>query len=271
MNKELIQNQPIKNESQSLSMAISGVVILLGISLVFFLNNRNNTPQEVAATATTINAALVVPAQVATDSVHIDQVTLPKAGFLAVRAIDNDRLGQIIEISQYLAGGNHTDINISLGDFYEGGEKLIVMAYEDSGGDKTFNDLDQPLTVNGVPLSVYVETGASVSASIVSNTGNADAMHTMGNTTMATVRYTDTGFEPKELSIQLGAMVQFANVSTKKMWVASNEHPGHSILPTFDQFQTGDQYTYVFDKAGTWEYHDHLNPTAVGVITVESK
>ncbi len=271
MNKEPTQNKVTKNQSQSLSMAISGVIILLGISVVFLLNSRNSTPEEIATTATTTNATLLVPAQVATDSVHIDQVTLPQAGFLAVRAIDNDRLGQIIEISRYLPAGTHYNITISLADFYEGEEELIVMAYEDTGGDKTFNDLDKLLLVNGVPLSTYVVTGAAVPASIVTSTENADAIHTMGSSAMATVRYMDTGFEPKELTIPLGTMVHFVNESEKEMWVASNEHPGHSILPTFDQFQTGDQYTYVFDKAGTWEYHDHLNPTAVGIIKVEAK
>lgn len=271
MNKEPTQNQPTKNASQSLSMAISGMVILLGISMVFFFNNRNGTTEEITTTATTTNAALVVPAQIATDSVHIDRVTLPIAGFLAVRAIDNDRLGQIIEISRYLTAGSHYNITISIADFYDGKGELIVMAYEDTGDDKTFNDLDQPYKVNDLPLSVYVRSGAPVPASIVTNTINADALHTMGSTTMATVRYTNTGFEPKELSVPLGAMVQYVNESDKQMWVASNEHPGHSILPTFDQFQTGDQYTYVFDKAGTWEYHDHLNPTAVGIIKVEAR
>ena len=271
MNKEPAQNQLTKNQSQSLHMAISGVVILLGIIIVFFLNNRNNTPDEVDTTATTINAELMVPAQVATDSVHIDQVTLPQAGFLAVRAIDNDRLGQIIEISQYLTAGTHDDITITLGDFYDGGEELIVMAYEDTGDDKTFNDLDQTLIVNGVPLSMYVRSGAPVPVSIVTNMGNTATMHTMGNSAIVTVRYTDMGFAPKELSVPLGATVHFVNESEKEMWVASNEHPGHSILPTFDQFQTGDQYMYVFDKIGSWAYHDHLNPTAEGVITVEAK
>ena len=115
MNKEPTQNKVTKNQSQSLSMAISGVIILLGISVVFLLNSRNSTPEEIATTATTTNATLLVPAQVATDSVHNDQVTLPQAGFLAVRAIDNDRLGQIIEIgntgyrfqTHFAVGGYH--------------------------------------------------------------------------------------------------------------------------------------------------------------------
>lgn len=250
---------------------ISVIVIIASVGIVAFLTTKEKSPSVLQTTVTSTEVSLVVSAQDATSSVNVDSVILPQAGFLAVRSIDNGRLGQIIEISKYLDAGTHADIKISLGDFYEGSEELIVMAYEDAGEDKVFNDLDRPLEVDGTPLSVYVATGVPVPSSITTNTGNADAVHTMGNSTMATVRYTDTGFEPKELSIPLGAMVHFVNESTKDMWVASNEHPGHSILPTFDQFMTGDQYVYVFDTVGGWKYHDHLNPTAEGVIIVEEK
>ncbi len=250
---------------------ISGVVIVAGIGIVFFLTTKDKPQTEIPVTETSTKTGLVVSAQVATSSVKVDLVTLPKAGFLAVRSIDSGRLGQIVEISRYLNVGSHTNIEIPLGDFYEGGDELIVMAYEDTGGDKIFNDFDQPLKVDGVPLSAYVATGASVPPSITTNTGDADAVHMMGNSAMATVRYTDSGFEPKELSVPLGTMVHFVNESTNDMWVASNEHPGHTDLPTFDQFMTGDQYVYVFDTTGSWRYHDHLNPTAEGVIAVEEK
>jgi len=254
-----------------MKMIISGVILIVVTGFIFFLVTEEKSSSEVPLTATSTEAKMTVSAQEATNAVNIDSVTLPKAGFLAIRSIDAGRLGQIIEISRYLSTGTHTDINISLGDFYEGGDELIVMAYEDAENDKVFNDFDQPLKIDGVPLSAYVATGASVPSSITTNTGNADAIHTMGNSSMATIQYTDTGFEPKELSVPLGAMVHFVNKSSKEMWVASNEHPGHTDLPTFDQFMTGDQYVYVFDTTGDWKYHDHLNPTAEGVIKVEVK
>lgn len=255
-----------------MKLIISGVVIVVGIGIFSFLTTKENSQSDMLSSTASIEASLVVSAQEVTSVVNVDSVTLPEAGFLAVRSIDDGRLGQIIEISQYLNVGTHTDINISLGDFYEGNKELIVMAYEDAGEDKVFNDFDQPLKVDGAPLSVYVATGAPVPSSITTNTGNTDAIHTMGNSTMATVRYTDSGFEPRELSVPLGTIVHFINESTNDMWVASNEHPGHTDLSTFDQFgfgKTGEQYVYAFDQIGAWRYHDHLNPTAEGVIIVE--
>ncbi len=145
------------------------------------------------------------------------------------------------------------------------------MAYTDDRNDKVFNDVDQPLLVDGIPLARYVETGEPVPANIANNNQTANALHTMGTTTMATVRYTDAGFEPKELSVPVGTVVMFVNESTTGMWVASNEHPAHSILPTFDQFKTsppGSTYVYTFDVKGVWVYHDHIKPSLVGHIIV---
>ncbi len=255
-----------------MKMIISGVVIAVGIGIVIFLTTKERPQSDIPSSVISTEASLMVSAQNATSTVNIDSVTLPQAGFLAVRSVDNGRLGQIIEISQYLSAGAHKNVEIPLGDFYEGGKELIVMAYEDAGDDKIFNDFDQPLETGNMPLSVYVATGASVPSSITTNTGSADAIHTMGNSTMATVRYTDSGFEPKDLSVPLGTTVHFVNESIDDMWVASNEHPGHTDLSTFDQFgfgKTGEQYMYTFDQAGAWRYHDHLNPTAEGVIIVE--
>lgn len=89
---------------------------------------------------------------------------------------------------------------------------------------------------------------------------------------METVRYTNDGFKPSKLSVSAGTMIEFVNQSDSEMWVASNVHPSHEILPTFDQFKgviKGKSYMYTFDKKGVWPYHDHINPALEGVITVE--
>jgi len=66
-------------------------------------------------------------------------------------------------------------------------------------------------------------------------------------------------------------MVHFVNESDTQMWVASDSHPAHDVLQTFDQFKPGDMFMYVFEEPGTWEYHDHLNPSAIGEIIVKTR
>lgn len=95
-----------------------------------------------------------------------------------------------------------------------------------------------------------------------------------------TVTNTDVGFFPAIVSIQKGGTVRFVNQSSEKMWVGSNPHPVHNGYPTtggckastFDSCRgvlPGEAWEFTFDIAGTWGYHDHLNPGKGGRITVE--
>ena len=252
--------------------------VCLTLLLVVFAGIYTSATQEKSYDANTVSgdvltsrATLIVQPQSGADTVQVDRVTLTEGGFLAVRAVDNNRLGQIVEISEYLAPGTHNNLSIPLGEFYDGGEELIVMMYEDAGNDKIFNDLDPPYEEDRIPIAVYVATGEKVPEFIVTNTGTPEGISLMDMGTMEFISYTDSGFDPKDVTISLGTMVHFVNESSVGMWVASDDHPAHTDLPTFDQFKgsgPGEQYVYIFDQVGEWKYHDHLNPAAVGTILV---
>lgn len=98
--------------------------------------------------------------------------------------------------------------------------------------------------------------------------------------------YSDDGFSPVNLTVKEGNSVVFKNESSKGMWVASADHPSHFIYGGdsseshcpdnknifFDQceaVQEGSSWSFRFDKRGIWEYHNHLNSSRVGIITVE--
>jgi len=83
------------------------------------------------------------------------------------------------------------------------------------------------------------------------------------------ITYTDSGFSPSETIVEAGTNVLFVNKSTKKMWVASNPHPTHSIYPRFDQLQIGDEYLSMFTDPGTYNYHNHVSPRDGGKIIVK--
>ncbi|EKD32886.1 MAG: hypothetical protein ACD_76C00122G0002 [uncultured bacterium] len=95
-----------------------------------------------------------------------------------------------------------------------------------------------------------------------------------------TVIYSDSGFSPDQLIIKSGGTVFFENQSSKSMWTASGAHPSHRIYPTtggcigstFDAcqgIQPGDSWSFKFDIAGEWKYHNHLRPGDTGTIIVE--
>lgn len=99
------------------------------------------------------------------------------------------------------------------------------------------------------------------------------------------VEYTDTGFSPASVTIPLGSYVVFVNQSSKNMWVASAMHPTHTAYSgtsltqhcpdttstAFDECKgdaPGSSYSFKFNKAGEWKYHDHIDATKFGTVVV---
>jgi plastocyanin len=100
------------------------------------------------------------------------------------------------------------------------------------------------------------------------------------------VTYTDAGYSPNALTIKKGETVTFKNQSSRAMWPASAVHPTHRVYSgtsldehcpdktgtAFDAckgFKPGENWSFTFNKTGTWKYHDHLNPKDTGTIVVE--
>lgn len=90
----------------------------------------------------------------------------------------------------------------------------------------------------------------------------------------------DGGFLPSSLTVSAGTTVTFRNSSNKPIWPASAMHPTHAVYPakggcigsTFDACKgvnPGETWTFIFSEKGTWKYHDHLTPNAIGEISVE--
>lgn len=87
-----------------------------------------------------------------------------------------------------------------------------------------------------------------------------------------TVTYANTGFSPTTITVKVGDTVTFKNTSTKMMQVASAPHPTHTAYSGFDAkagTAAGGSYMFTFTKAGSWSYHNHLNPTDTGTVVVE--
>ena len=90
-----------------------------------------------------------------------------------------------------------------------------------------------------------------------------------------TVTYTDEGFSPQRIEVAKGSTVNFVNKSSMPIWVASDPHPEHTDYPEFDtprvlgrMPQMGEDFSFTFEKVGTWKYHSHTasgDGTEVGV------
>ncbi len=86
--------------------------------------------------------------------------------------------------------------------------------------------------------------------------------------------YDGQKFTPDVLDILVGDVVIFTNNGSKDFWPASNNHPTHTLYPEFDAkgpIAPGGKYQFTFEKAGSWGFHDHLNPSVGGAINVSEK
>jgi hypothetical protein len=88
------------------------------------------------------------------------------------------------------------------------------------------------------------------------------------------ITLTSEGFEPRKLVIQEGESVTFKTDIGESFWPASDSHPTHSIYPDFDPRMpvvATSSWSFMFKRAGTWEFHDHLYPRYSGKIIVLTK
>ncbi|MCH7883369.1 hypothetical protein IIA95_03060 [Patescibacteria group bacterium] len=79
------------------------------------------------------------------------------------------------------------------------------------------------------------------------------------------------GFYPGELIIRTGDTVTFTSSRPEAFWPASDPHPIHDYLSALDPGRPvppDNEWSYTFQAPGTWRYHDHLEVSSRGEITV---
>lgn len=145
------------------------------------------------------------------------------------------------------------------------------------------------IAIGGYFLFAYRAAAPEVPAPVTDETAGDAAGGTMlADSEIAEfVTYTDDGFSPASITVQVGDTVRFTNNSAGGMWVAVDEHPTHTEydgtstrehcadgVPTSDVFdqctrnQSGESWDYRFMKAGTFEYHNHAQASHGGTVTV---
>ncbi len=128
-------------------------------------------------------------------------------------------------------------------------------------------------------------TSSPTGSTGTSGTGSGTGVSVGGSVSVGspvTVHLTSSGFSPSSVTIKKGQTVQWVNDTSAPMWVATAQHPTHTVYSgtslqqhcpgggndAFDQCQNGNTYSFTFDKAGTWNYHNHSNATQFGKVVV---
>lgn len=89
--------------------------------------------------------------------------------------------------------------------------------------------------------------------------------------TRSDITLTKDGFSPQTLTIKVGTVVTWINASGAKASVNSAQHPTHQVYPSLNlgEFGDGSSVQLIFDKAGSYKYHDHFHPERTGTVIVE--
>lgn len=89
----------------------------------------------------------------------------------------------------------------------------------------------------------------------------------------AVVDITHNGFVPATIQVAPGQTVEWLNEDNAAHQPATDPYPLENGLAGFRDdtaLQSGDTYSFTFKKAGTYTYHDHLNPfTFDGTVVVK--
>lgn len=100
---------------------------------------------------------------------------------------------------------------------------------------------------------------------------NRNKQGAQAETSAANVQIGDTAFTPGTVRIKQGQSVTWTNTDTRLHQVAADPYPSHSKLPSLfseESLATNESYTFTFDKAGTYTYHDPLNPTTLKATVI---
>jgi plastocyanin len=91
------------------------------------------------------------------------------------------------------------------------------------------------------------------------------------NVSTTDIAYGAGGFAPQNIVIDTGQTVTWSNNSGIDADVSSSPHPTHTDYPPLNlgTLSSGSTLSLTFTSKGIYKYHNHLNPSQFGTITVE--
>ena len=204
----------------------------------------------------------VADQKLAVDKISVASLFLDKIGFVVIHADASGTPGAVIGTSQAISG-EITSLQVPVDPTLVGTKVYAMLHYDNGDGVYTSVDEAQPVRADG---AIVVKT--------------INIINTMPGTPGPQIDMTSDGFSPKTVTIKVGQVVTFKNSGTINQWPASAFHPTHGVYPegggcissAFDAckgLKPGESWSFTFTKIGSWNYHDHLNPSLVGTVKVE--
>ncbi len=108
-----------------------------------------------------------------------------------------------------------------------------------------------------------------VFAVVVDSSAVADYLDLTGQGEV-TVAMENIDFDRPRIVIDRGTTVTFVNRDAVAHFVNTDPHPSHNAVPELNSLtlETGDTYTFTFDRAGEYGYHCSAHTSMIGKIVV---
>lgn len=141
---------------------------------------------------------------------------------------------------------------------------------------------------NRIPSTTPMDTETGSPAATSTNTGtNSPAGGSTSPAGAIIVTHSNQGYSPATVTVPVGGTVTFVNESSQEMWVGADQHPTHteydgtsraehcaesytgpSPFDSCKRIPAGGSWSFRFTKAGTFDYHDHLDASKQSRIIV---
>lgn len=146
----------------------------------------------------------------------------------------------------------------------------------------SYNDATKLVLKKGFASMADIKTGTRLNvkgvaegdnwlATRIAVLGQKKAQATPEVKTAVTVEIKADGFVPATVTVKKGGTVTWKNDADALSWPASDPHPAHTGVAGFDAgagLAKDASYSFVFNTAGTFGYHDHLNLSHTGTVKV---
>ncbi len=115
------------------------------------------------------------------------------------------------------------------------------------------------------------KSGSNGSSSSSSNSSSSSSSNTGSNVpSAATITYDGNGFSPANVTVKSGDTVTVKNTSSQDVQFDSDPHPVHTDDPDLNlgSVAPGQSGSFKVTKTGSFGYHNHLDPSQTGNITI---
>jgi len=103
------------------------------------------------------------------------------------------------------------------------------------------------------------------------NTSSQSSSSSNSQKIAATITYSNDGFSPAQTTVSSGDTVAIKNTSSSTMNLDSDPHPVHTDDSDLNvgAVDAGQTKTFVVTKKGSFGFHNHLDPSQRGNITIQ--